>query len=202
MVTEGGLGPHTVIDNEGGRLGYKERPCNVRRAVTASALLVPLSQGQGSVGRETVDEWAFAGVLWSLITPARWLALGWLGCGLAVLGTLLLTASPFLDGATPLLNNYIPVLDQRVFMAGLLACGAGFGIAILRTLLLARAGPEWAGGERALRQGVLWAAIAGALAWLALGWTWFHLPAAQGAAYFEMLFSPSAIAIRILFNFP
>ena len=130
----------------------------------------------------------FAGVLWSLITPARWLALGWLGCGLAVLGTLLLTASPFLDGATPLLNNYIPVLDQRVFMAGLLACGAGFGIAILRTLLLARAGPEWAGGERALRQGVLWAAIAGALAWLALGWTWFHLPAAQGAAYFEMLF--------------
>lgn len=131
---------------------------------------------------------AFAGVLWSIITPDRWLALGWLAWGLAAMGTLLLTVSPFLNGAQPLLNNYIPVLDQGVFMAGLLACAAGFGLVILRALLLTHAGPKRPEGERALRLGVRLAALAGGLAWLAFGWTWLHLPEAQGAAYFEMLF--------------
>lgn len=131
---------------------------------------------------------AFAGVLWSSVTPDRWVGMGWLAWSLAALGTLLMTVSPFLDGAQPLLNNYIPVLDQGVFLAGLLACGAGFGVTILRSLLLSRSGPQWPAGERAMRQGVRLAALAGALAWLAFGWTWLQLPAGQGAAYFELLF--------------
>ncbi|MBQ0930449.1 cbb3-type cytochrome c oxidase subunit I [Ideonella sp. 4Y16] len=131
---------------------------------------------------------AFAGVLTSIVTPDRWVPMGWLAWALAALGTCLMLVSPFLDGAQPLLNNYIPVLDQGVFLAGLLACGAGFGMTLLRCLLLNGSGPEWPAGERALRQGVRLAALAGAMAWLAFGWTWLQLPATQGTAYFELLF--------------
>ena len=117
----------------------------------------------------------FAALVWSLVTPARWLALAWAGWALAVLGTLLLLVSPFLPDATPLLNNYIPVLQQPVFLAGLGCCGLGFAAAMLRVLVWSWPDADGGPGERALRLGVRLSAGAGALAWLALAWTWGHL---------------------------
>jgi cytochrome c oxidase subunit I len=131
----------------------------------------------------------FAALAWNLVTPARWLPLAWAGWGLAVLGTALLLVSPFLPDATPLLNNYIPVLQQPVFLAGLACCGLGFAAAMLRVLVWSWPQPGLGDGERALRLGVRLSAAAGALAWLALAWTGTHLPdGIQGTAYYEMLF--------------
>jgi cytochrome c oxidase subunit 1 len=61
--------------------------------------------------------------------------LGWVGFALATAGTAVMTVSPFLPGADPVLNNYIPVLQQPVFYASLWLCGAGFALAVLRALL-------------------------------------------------------------------
>jgi hypothetical protein len=131
---------------------------------------------------------AFAGVLWSLAAAPRWLALGWAGWALACVGTLVMTVSPFLPDAQPLLNNYIPVLQQTTFLTGLAGVGAGFGLTIVRTLVWGRGSTGAPAGASALQRGVYASAVAGALAWLALAWTLPNLPAVDGVAYFEMLF--------------
>lgn len=131
---------------------------------------------------------AFAGLLWSLNTAPRWLPLGWLGWGLACLGTLVMTLSPFLPGAQPLLNNYIPVLQQPVFLTGLTLCGVGFGLTIARSLACGWRDALTTGRQHPLKLGVLLSTVAGALAWLAFGWTATHMPAIDGTAYFEILF--------------
>lgn len=131
---------------------------------------------------------AFASLAWSLITPRRWLAVGWLGWGLAAVGTAGLLVSPFLPGATPLLNNYIPVLEQPFFLGSLTLCGAGFGLTMLRVLVWAWPQAGQPAGERALQLGVRLSAVAGALAWLALAWTHWQLPDGSGVGHFEQLF--------------
>jgi len=128
---------------------------------------------------------AFAGVLWSLVTPGLWLALGWFGWWAAAAGTVVLTLSPFLPGAEPLLNNYIPVLEQRWFFAGLALAGLGFGATMLRTLGLAL--PRWR-RLGPLEQGIVFGAAAGALAWLALAWNLGQPLPESGAARYEVLF--------------
>ncbi len=75
---------------------------------------------------------AFASVLWTLAGNGALAALGRAALWLASAGTLLMTASPFFPDAHPLLNNYIPVLEQPVFFAGLGTAGLGFALAILR----------------------------------------------------------------------
>lgn len=131
---------------------------------------------------------AFASLLWSLAAGNRGLAWGWAGWSLAALGTAVMTLSPFLPDAQPLLNNYIPVLEQPAFLTGLSIAGAGFALAILRALVWGRAAADSPGGPAALQHGVWLAAVAGALAWGALAWTWWKLPAGSGVAYFEFLF--------------
>jgi len=76
----------------------------------------------------TVLVWflGFAGVLWSLNSSIRCLKCGWLALALSVLGTLVITAAPFIGDGKPLMNNYIPVLQHPVFLAGLGLFGLGF----------------------------------------------------------------------------
>lgn len=78
---------------------------------------------------------AFAAVIWSAVGSARLAWMGWSGFGLAALGTVVMTVSPFFPGAEPILNNYIPVLQQPLFFAALWICGAGFSLAVLRAVL-------------------------------------------------------------------
>ncbi|NDY92563.1 cbb3-type cytochrome c oxidase subunit I [Ideonella livida] len=130
----------------------------------------------------------FASVAWGMVTPARALGLGWLGWALAAGGTLLMMVSPFLPGAQPLLNNYIPVLEQPAFLLALMMCGLGFAVAWLRTLLLAWPRADLSEGQRPLHLGIRLSAAAGALAWMTLAWTLWQLPAGSGTAYYERLF--------------
>jgi len=131
---------------------------------------------------------AFAAVLWSLVGRARLLPLGWGGLGFAVAGTLLMSVSPFLPGAAPLLNNYLPVLDQDYFLAGLALAGVGFALTVLRSILVAwpRLSMDQAGAE--LQWGIYMAALTGALAFAAMLMSLAGVPDITGTALYETVF--------------
>ena len=130
---------------------------------------------------------AFAVLLWTLAGSARWLRLGWGAWALAVAGTLLMSLSPFLPGAEPLLNNYVPVLDQVWFLAALALVGVGFALAVLRALVGAWPGQA---GQRsaALTFGLYLSAWSGALALAAMGLSLAYGPDISGTAYYELTF--------------
>ena len=126
---------------------------------------------------------AFAAVLWSLAGSGRFAAVGTASVSLAALGTLLMVVSPFFPDARPLLNNYIPILRQPVFFAGLLLAGAGFALAMLRGMATIRISGEPA------RLAVLLSALICAAAFVATVLAWATLPdTLEGQGYFEMLF--------------
>ncbi len=127
---------------------------------------------------------AFAAVLWSLAGSERFAVVGNVGVGCATAGTVLMVVSPFFPDARPLLNNYIPILRQPVFFAGLLLAGAGFALAMLRGLMTIR----FSTSDPA-RVAVALSALLGTVAFAATVFAWAMLPAElEGQGYFEMLF--------------
>ena len=128
---------------------------------------------------------AFAAVIWSALGRDGFAWLGWIGFALAAMGTAVMTVSPFLPGADPVLNNYIPVLQQPVFYASLWLCGAGFGLAVLRALLTTWPRP-FLGAP--LQLGAFLGAVAGFLALAAFVWSWIVVPKIEEKIYFEVLF--------------
>ena len=128
---------------------------------------------------------AFAAVMWSAVGRPGLAWLGWCGFGLAATGTVVMTVSPFLPGADPLLNNYIPILQQPVFFASLWLCGAGFSLAVVRALITTW--PRQFFGEP-LRLGAFLGAVAGFLALAAFFWSWARVPWIEEKIYYEVLF--------------
>lgn len=127
---------------------------------------------------------AFAAVLWSLGGNECWALGGWLGVWLCAGGLAVLVLSPFLPNARPLLNNYIPILEQPFFFAGLLACGAGFTVAMVRAV--ATSLPS---STEPARVAAWLAALTGVIAVVTTALTWAWAPGyLSGQAYFEMLF--------------
>jgi cytochrome c oxidase subunit 1 len=128
---------------------------------------------------------AFAAVIWSALGRDGMAWLGWSGFALASIGTAVMTVSPFLPGADPVLNNYIPVLQQNVFYASLWICGAGFSLAVLRALITTWPRPAFG---VPLRLGAFLGAVAAALALAAFVWSWVVVPRVEEKIYFEVLF--------------
>ena len=128
---------------------------------------------------------AFAAVIWSALGRDGFAWLGWIGFALAATGTAVMTVSPFLPGADPVLNNYIPVLQQQVFYTSLWLCGAGFGLAVLRALLTTWPRPFF---DAPLQTGAFLGALAGFLALAAFVWSWIVVPKIEEKIYFEVLF--------------
>ncbi|MBI3095048.1 MAG: cbb3-type cytochrome c oxidase subunit I [Rhodocyclales bacterium] len=128
---------------------------------------------------------AFAAVIWSALGRDGFAWLGWSGFALAAAGTALMTVSPFLPGADPVLNNYIPVLQQKYFYASLWICAAGFGLAVLRALLTTWPKP-FLGAP--LQSGAFLGAVAAFLALAAFVWSWIAVPRIEEKIYFEVLF--------------
>ncbi len=128
---------------------------------------------------------AFAAVIWSAVGGSGLAWLGWSGFGLAALGTALMTVSPFFPGADPVLNNYIPVLEQPLFFASLWIFGAGVSLAVLRALLT-----TWPPRFLAepLRFGAFLGAFAAFLSLAAFFWSWWMVPWVEGVIYYEVLF--------------
>lgn len=133
---------------------------------------------------------AFAGVLWGTASPPKWMSLGWVALLLAVTGVLVVVLSPFVGSGGPLMNNYIPVLENRVFLTGLFLFGCGIGLLALRALLtipLTGFGADRTGGV--LCFGLYMAAIATVMALVAFAWAFATIPFfVRGLPYYEVLF--------------
>lgn len=139
----------------------------------------------------TVLVWflAFGGVFWSLNTVPRAVAAAWLALGLATLGTLVLATAPLFGAGDPLMNNYVPVLDDRRFFFGLTLIGVGFTVLLARSLLFARRLGSPASGRRVLQVALSTAVLAAVMSVLALILSHQGLPSSLGnAAYYEFLF--------------
>ncbi len=132
---------------------------------------------------------AFGGALWSLNSTPRFLGAGRLALLLATLGTLAIAAAPFSGTGEALMSNYIPVLQQAWFLAGLLLFAAGFAVLTLRAMGAIPPVGQWMEGAAALRFGLNTAAVSAMLALIAFAWSYFTLPEfLHGKPYYELLF--------------
>jgi cytochrome c oxidase subunit 1 len=133
---------------------------------------------------------AIAGVFWSLnAVVARSTGFDWLALFLVVGGGILVGIAPLTGDANPLTNNYVPMLENRMFIKGLVVFGGGVGLLVIRSLMAAPyRGVFGGGGEGALRFGVWTAAVAVLVALLALVWTIADVPMSHGRTYYEILY--------------
>jgi hypothetical protein len=132
---------------------------------------------------------AFAGAFWSLNCTRSWLRLGWGALAIAATGAALMTISPFVGRPVPVMSNYVPVLESRLFLAGLMVFAGGVALLTLRSLrAVPRIGTRL-DGAGVLRFGLNAAAVSTAVALAAFALSWVELPAAlDGKAYYELLF--------------
>lgn len=130
---------------------------------------------------------AFGGVLWSLAGNDKLPMLGWAGLSAATAGSCLMVISPFCGDPQPLLNNYIPILQQPVFFAGLVIACVGFALTLLRALLTALPS-GWRTAEDVIAIGVYAGAVAGSLAFIGFLWSWLARPPYEGQALYEAVF--------------
>lgn len=132
---------------------------------------------------------SFASVLWSLNsrTILPWFA----GVVFVVVlvGTLVITVSPFTGSAHALMSNYIPVLDDTLFLTGLVIFGVGIGLQVIFSMGAMFKVGEAISGQGVIRFGLNCAAIGVFISLAALLWSYIDLPANLASeVYYELLF--------------
>ncbi len=132
---------------------------------------------------------AIGGALWSGALSRPTATSTW-SLRLAVAGTVIISIAPLLGATTPVMNNYIPMLDHPTFYIGL-------GLFAIGILLLApgtmRRLPEWSPGDGGslLQLGGWLAMLSTLIAAIAFIHTWFSIPPDPERAavtYYEILF--------------
>ena len=132
---------------------------------------------------------AFAGVLWSVNGRPGQHVWDWLAFWLTALGTLVIALAPFFGAANPLMNNYIPVLQDPLFFAGGGLITAGFSILVLRSLATRMPLNHAWNATDTLRVGLLYSKIAALFALLAFVASYLLTPKElQGTSYYEFVF--------------
>jgi hypothetical protein len=132
---------------------------------------------------------AFAGVLWTLNSTSHAIRTASLGFVLAAAGTVAIALAPFFGGGQPVMANYIPVLDEPLFLGGLIVFAAGVACVVIRGMASAPPVRPRLSGADALRFGLNASLVATAVALLAFGWSFFAVPPGlDPKAYFELLF--------------
>ncbi|MEP7183570.1 MAG: cbb3-type cytochrome c oxidase subunit I, partial [Betaproteobacteria bacterium] len=131
---------------------------------------------------------AFAGTLWSLNSTPRFLAAGRAALGFAIAGAATMAVAPF-AGGTPIMANYVPVIESPAFLGGLVLLGVGMTLLVARGLFASPLVGIRLDGAGALRFGLNGAIVAAAVALLAFAWSYAALPRSlDGKAYYELLF--------------
>lgn len=128
---------------------------------------------------------ALAATMWTLLGSTRWLAMGWAGIAGMGAGAALLAATPFLPGVAGVHAGYVPVADHGAFRLATALVAGGFLLVALRALATVRPRP-WLGDP--LRLGAWLAALAGAMAMAAFGWSWLRIPVIEERIYFDVLY--------------
>ncbi len=132
---------------------------------------------------------AFAGALWSLNSTPRIQGLGWAALACAIAGTALISLAPFVGEGRPVMANYIPVLDEPVFLAGLVAFALGVGLAFVRGLIAVPPVGARLDGAGALRFGLNASLVSAGVALLAFAWSFWEVPRAlEAKGYYELVF--------------
>lgn len=132
---------------------------------------------------------ALAGMLWSVNGSRRGLIWAWGALALCGVGAALMSIAPFLAPGEAIMANYIPVLDNTIFIAGLLVFATGVALLVARSLITAPKLGVRFDGSGALRFGLNASAVATAVALLAFGWSLVQTPITlSGKAYYEILF--------------
>ena len=132
---------------------------------------------------------AFGGCLWTLSGTHRYPGMAWLAFALSAAGTLVMCVAPFVQVATPVMANYVPVLDGPVFLMGLVLFGAGITMLCLRSMLAVQPVGRRITGSGALRFGLSAALVANAVAVLAFVWSWLGVPRElDPRIYYELVF--------------
>jgi len=132
---------------------------------------------------------AFAAMLWSLAGGARALGAGIAGMALAAIGAATMAAAPFVEAASPVMSNYVPMLDGNVFRAGLGAFAGGVLVACARGMAVHRSTGAALSGRGALTLGLNASLVACGMAAFALAASFAQVDRALPAAtYYELLF--------------
>jgi len=132
---------------------------------------------------------ALAGMLWSLNSRPRALGAGWLALWGAAAGAAAMVAAPFVEGGVAVMANYVPVIESRWFMTGLVLFASSWALMVLRSMSVVPPVGTQLDGAGALRFGLNASLVAAAVALGAFVWSWAALPTTLDArAYYEVLF--------------
>lgn len=132
---------------------------------------------------------AFAGVMWSVNSSSRFLGVGWLALMLAIVGSVMIVLSPFVDAGKPLMSNYVPVIQSSFFFTGLIVFAVGISLLVLRSFIAAPSASLWSRGEGSLRIGLTAASISMLFALAAFGWSYIMIPNnVDSTIYYDLLF--------------
>lgn len=130
---------------------------------------------------------AFAGALWMLNSQLANPLWDRIILGITIIGTMLIVIAPFVADGKPLLNNYVPILQQNFFLTGLSLFGVGFILLIVRALLTTRLFDTRP--VKPLPLGIYLSIVTAAISMMALCMSYISTPSSYEAeAYYELLF--------------
>ena len=132
---------------------------------------------------------SISAAMWSLSTEKDLRVWDRASLLLAAVGTTIIITSPFAGAGSPLMSNYVPILQHPLFFTGLCFFAAGITSHVARSLLTYRRIGAELTGTAALQAGIaLSAAVTGA-AMISVIASLSGLPAVMdGQIYFEFLF--------------
>ena len=132
---------------------------------------------------------SFAGILWSFTNKNGITLLDKAAFGLAVAGTLIITVAPFFGAGNPLMNNYIPILDHPLFIAGLITFAGGMLLQTVRTVAGGLPNLSDPNPSDALSMGIYISAWVALFSILALVASYLDIPSTmEGTGFYEVLF--------------
>ena len=131
---------------------------------------------------------SFTAVFFSLNNQKPALLLDKLALLLALTGTILIIATPFSGQAHPIINNYIPVLNDQLFLYGLISVGVGISIITLRSLIFNTL-PDTHSPAGIIRFAILLSVLTLTITMLAQLYSYVELPELDNTqTYYEYLF--------------
>ena len=132
---------------------------------------------------------SFASVLWTLNSRKIFPRFAKLIFVVVLTGTMIMIISPFLGSTSALKSNYIPVLDDRLFLTGLTIFGLGIGLQVIFSMSAMFKVGEAISGQGVIRFGLNCAAIGVFVALAAFVWSYISLPMQlANEVYYELLF--------------
>ena len=131
---------------------------------------------------------AFTAIFWSLNNQRNAPAIDMAVLLATLAGTLMMIITPFSGQAHPIINNYIPVLNDAMFLSGLVIIAIAFAIYAMRSLLFNRA-PDLSSANGVIRFAIFLSVLTLIVTLLAQFSSYQHLDATQrDQVYYEYLF--------------